>query len=91
MIAAQLYQDSSEVNKEGRLQDVASSLDGGDMKLMASGLEKLLCGADKMQYPSQQHYPNIPHDMYTEETAHKALRQAREIFERVDRLINGIL
>lgn len=91
MIAAQFGQDSSEVNKEGRLQDIASSLDDRDIKLMASGLEVLLGEADRMQYPTQQHYPNIPHDLYTEETAHKALIQASEIFERADRQINGIL
>lgn len=91
LIAAQINQDSSNVKKEGRLQEVAKLLDDQNMKLMASDLENLLVDADRMQYPTQQQYLNVPHDLYTEETAHRALTQAMEIFERANRLIYGVL
>ena len=91
LIAAQFAQDSSKASIDGNLQDVARELDDENMKSMASGLAKVLGDPNRMHYPTQHQYPSIPHEFYTEETAHRALSQTREIFETADKKINGIL
>ena len=90
LIAAQFAQDSNNVIKEGNLQHIGSKLDDQMMVSMASDLERMLGSADRMQYPSTQQYPNIPHELYTDEIARKALHEAKSIFERAHILINGV-
>ena len=64
---------------------VENSLGLSDPELtdMAGQLKSLVGDSARMRYPDNMCYPRIPHDEYSAQMAHEALRIAKKIVERV--------
>lgn len=80
--AAQFKVDASRVDVRNLVEN-SIGLDDSEMTQLASQLQTLLGDSTRMCYPDRTCYPKIPHDMYSNQMAVKALKIAKTIVERV--------
>ena len=57
------------------------------LETLSRDLECHLGDSTRMRYPDQVVFPNIPNDVYTEETARKAKQTAAEILQYIEEKI----
>ena len=58
-------------------------LNDSELTELACQLQNLVGDSTRMRYPDRMHFPQIPNDVYSDQTAQQALQLAKKIVERV--------
>ena len=58
-------------------------MDDSELSSLASQLESKVGDSTRMRYPDRVHYPEIPNDVYANDTAQKVLELASTVLEKV--------
>lgn len=80
--AAQYTIDADKTNVHNLGQN-CNGLNDSELTELACQLENLVGDSTRMRYPDRVHFPQIPNDVYSDQTALQALQLAKKIVERV--------
>ena len=80
--AAQYSLDSNKTNVHNLVQN-SLSLDDSQLTTLSGQLESRVGDSTRMRYPDQVNFPEIPSDVYSEETARDAVDLASRVLENV--------